>query len=220
MYEFFRYFSYTTIIVLLFGCAIGFFCFPRGRSVNRWLILYLVAGLTSELVFRYFGSISAQRYNLFVVPFFAITELIIFSAIYYLHLLKRSPKVFLLGLFGAMLIIMDILFLSQLFVIEQYQTYSKVISDFLIIVYCLLYYRQLLKTNEPNAFYLKLNAGVLSYFVINLLIFSSLNFLVNESINLVIVFWVLNVVASSAFYLFLTYQIWQHGKIRKPLQYG
>ncbi len=220
MNQFFVYFSYTTLVVLLFSCFIGAYRYHQVSPLLRWGIVYLFSMLLMDLAFRYFGLVASDKYNLFLFPLLALFEFITWSVIFYRFLFKKSKVLLVIVAVGSGLLLLDGLFLSKLFVLEQYQTYSRAVSNLTIIIFSLLYYYKSLKAELPNISHLRLNSGIFIYSAINLLVFSSLNFLVNESINLVVAFWVLNVVASSIFYLFLTYQIWQHGKIHKPLQYG
>jgi len=220
MNQFFIYFSYLNLVTLLIALFIGVYCYRNVSQVLRWCSLYLFLMLVMDVAFRYFGLVASGKYNLFLFPLLALFEFVTWSYIFHKFFLNKSRIGLVIAGLGMGLLLLDFLFVSKLFVLEEYQTYSRAISNLTIITFSLLYYYKSLKVEMPNAFYLRLNSGVLFYSTINLLVFSSLNFLVNESINLVITFWVLNVVASSTFYLFLTYQIWQHGKIRKPLQYG
>jgi len=220
MNQLFVYFSYITPIVLLYACVVGAYSHSKTLAPLRYCTLYLFLMLVMDLAFRYFGLVASGKYNLFLFPVLALFEFLTWAYIFYRFLLNKSTTVLVIVGLGVGLLLLDTLFVSKLFVLEEYRTYSRAISNLAIITFSLLYYYKSLKDEVPNALYLRLNSGILFYSAINLLVFSSLNFLVNESINLVVAFWVLNIVASNVFYLFLTYQIWQHGKIRKPLQYG
>ncbi|WP_264789307.1 hypothetical protein [Aureispira anguillae] len=119
------------------------------------------------------------------------------------------------------LILLDFLFLCDLFNAETFYAFSKVIADLTIIILCLIYYWKVLKEEMPiDKELLLLNSGFISYFSINCFIFLSINFLINESLDLVTPFWTLNALSALFLYLFLTYMIWQHGKIQKISPFG
>lgn len=220
LYTFLNYFSYLTPIVLLFTIVAGLLLFRQVSLHHRLLIVYLVVAFITDLLLRYFGFVSKRQYNLFIVPFFAFVELLIFGFVYYHTFFSKATKILWIVLSFVVLLIVDALFFSHLFDAKKFQTYSKVITNFAIIAFCLLFYWQELKSDMPNRNLLILNAGVILYFAVNLIIFSSLNFYVNAPMYLLAAFVILNILSAVFFYLFLIYHIWQRGKTPKPLRFG
>jgi hypothetical protein len=141
----------------------------------------------------------------------------------YLSSFIKEKKVVLQSflLLAHCLIILDFLFLCDLFNTKTFYAFSKVVADLAIVVLCLKYYSAILKEEvSVNKELLVLNSVFIGYFSINSILFLSINFLVNESLDLVTPFWVLNALSALFLYLFLTYMIWQHGRTQKTLPSG
>lgn len=162
------------------------------------------------------------NYNLFLLPIYSFAELAIFSSIYLRFFLKGENLVLKgLLLFAHGLILLDFLFLCDLFNAETFYAFSKVVTDIAIVVLCLKYFSNILKEETLiNKELLLLNSVFVGYFFINSITFLSANFLVNESLDLVTPFWVLNALSALFLYSFLTYMIWQHGRTQKTSPSG
>ncbi|WMX14695.1 MULTISPECIES: hypothetical protein [unclassified Aureispira] len=181
---------------------------------------YIGLSILVELLTTYF--MSSTGYNLFLLPVYSFAELAIFSTIYLCFFFEEEKSTLRnLLLLAHGLIILDILFLCDLFNAETFYAFSKVVADIAIILLCLRYYWTILKEKTPiDKERLLLNSMFIGYFSINSIIFLSINFLVNESLYLVTPFWMLNALSALLLYSFLTYMIWQHGKTQKTSPYG
>ena len=220
LYSLLNYLSYLTPIVLVLSIVLGVVLFKQLAIHYRILLVYFILAFTTDGLLRYFGYVSKRQYNLFVVPFFALGELLVLGYLYYRVFFNKSLLMLglLMGFVGVLLI--DALFFSHLFDPKQFQTYSKLITNIGIVTFCLVFYGQELKLETPRTELITLNAAMVLYFSVNLVIFSSLNFYVNAPIYLVFSFAALNILSAVAFYLFIDYQIWKHGKTPKTLRYG
>jgi len=176
----------------------------------------MLLALVADITFRLIGD---RGPNLFFIPIYALFELALLSYWYYHYLLNRSKTVIYLAIFTVFAIVLDLVFLSNLFSIKDYQSYGKVMADAAIIFYTVLFYWRGLRKIPSNEL-LQLNTAVLCYFTINFLMFASINFLVNASSEIITVFWVMNILVTFLFYSLITYRLWQHGKTPKPLQFG
>ncbi|WP_320054580.1 hypothetical protein [uncultured Acetobacteroides sp.] len=217
--QFLTLISLLAPITLVFGIIVGFYNFKRLDVSIRFLFFYLVLCLAVDLLYRYFGYYSHLKYNLFIIPIFAFFEFAIFSGLYYKHILKSRSNTFILFVAAALLcIFIELLFVNRLLHQKSFQSYGKVIGDAAIVFYCLLYYWKLFNGSIPIVTeHRYLNVAVLIYFSINLILFLPINFLVNASISIVFLFWVLNLVSVILFYLVLIYLIWRNGKTRECL---
>lgn len=178
----------------------------------------MIAALLTDVASRIFMKI--MNYNLFLIPIFGFIELSIFSIIYYKHIYKTKSKLlwFIIAL-TFLLIFQDLFFRDQLFDPSRFNSFGKVISDLVILFFALSYIIQgVNKTSPLRKDYLILSFVLLFYFSINMLFTISVNFLVNEQISIVIVFWVMNLIFTLLFYVALIYLLWQNGKIQKRLQ--
>jgi hypothetical protein len=217
--QFLTLISLLTPITLLFGILVGSYNFKHLDVSVRFLFFYLVLCLVVDLLYRYFGYYSHLKYNLFIIPIFAFFELAIFSGLYYRHILKSRSNILVLFIAVALLcIFIELLFINRLLHQKSFQSYGKVIGDAAILFYCLMYYWKLFNGSIPIVTeHRNLNVAVLVYFSINLILFLPINFLVNASISIVFLFWVLNLLSLILFYLVLIYLIWRNGKTRKCL---
>jgi len=218
--DFFNLIGLTSPIVLLIGIIIGIFYFRNLTKGFRMIFLYLVMALIIDLLSRYFGYYSHLKFNLFLLPIFGFLELVIFSTLYYKYILhSKSIPLLLFIIFMLLLIVVEFVFFNKLFDRKSFQSFGRVIADSAIISLCMIYYWKLVQgkvvmRSDINI----LNATVIIYYSINLILFLFINFLVNASIHIVTVFWTVNLVALIAFYLILIYLIWQDGKTRKILR--
>lgn len=204
-------------ITLIVGIIIGLFYFRYICKGYRLLVVYLAVDLIMDLLFRYFGFYSPLKYNLFLFPILGFFELVVLSVLYYKYIFKSVSKS-LLVFVGIMLLLItgEIFSTNKLFLIKNFNSFGKIIADISIIWFCLLYYWQVFKGKIPvKSQYGPLNAVILIYFSINLILSLPLNFLVNEKLNVVILFWIVNLISILLFYFFLIYLIWQDGKTRK-----
>jgi hypothetical protein len=219
-HDFYNLISPTTPIVLLIGILVGIFNFRHFSKGFRVIFAYLVMALIIDLLSRYFGYYSHLKYNLFLHPIYGFLELVFFSTLYYKYILhSKSIPLLLFIIFMLLLIVFEFVFVNKLFDQKSFQSFGRVIADLSIISFCLLYYWEVFKGRvamRPDISFL--NATAIIYYSINLIIFLFINFLVNESLRIVNVFWMVNLISVISFYLVLIWLIWQDGKIRKILR--
>lgn len=219
-YQVWKYLSLLSPIILLIGLVVGFYFFKSLNRISKNVLLYLGLCLVVDLIYRVIGYYSVSQYNLFVIPIFAFLELIFFANLYYRLILKsRSRILFIFIVLALMVIFSELLFIDRLFQQKTFHSFGKVVADLTVIVFCITYYWRLLtgkikQVKEVS----QLNATFLIYYSVNLILFLPINFLVNASINIVFLFWVINLVSLVLFYLVLTYMIWRNGKTQKYLQ--
>lgn len=207
-------------VVLLTGVIAGITYFKQLKASYRLVVIYLAICLVTDLLYRFLGYYSHLKYNLFLIPIFGFLELVVFSILYYRYIFLNKNKSLLLLMAAMLLLILsEIVFVSELFHRETFHSYGKVIADASIVYFCLLYYWKVFKGQIPvNSEYNLLNAVVFAYYSVNLFIFLPVNFLVNAKLTFVIFFWAVNLISMVLFYLLLIYLIWQNGKTRKILQ--
>jgi len=220
MVKFINTLAILSPIVLSVGLGVSALYHRKLSSFHRLLAAYLVVALSTELLSKYFGFINQNRFNLFLIPLFGLGEFIIFSQIYYRHFFQKSKLILTISIIVLFAILVDIMILGEIFVVKDYSTYTKVFSNLTIIGFCLNYLKKYLEQAQPNKKLLLFNNVFLLYFVVNLLLSASMNFLVNEKMSIIGYFLILNVLVFISFYSFITYQIWQHGKTQPPLRYG
>ncbi len=206
--------SLTSPISLLGGIFIGVKYYKNLDYIFKFILFYLIASLFTDIIYRYLGFFSNLKYNLFMIPVFGFIELFIYSNLYYRGIFRsKSIPLLVFIVILHVLIISELFFIKNLFHLKSFQSFGKIIADASIILYCLLYYWSLFKEKisiQPSL--IIFNAASIIYYSINLFIFLCVNFLVNENIKLVIIFWSINLISMVSFYIILTYLIWQNGK--------
>lgn len=219
-HQLWNYITFSTPLVLLIGIFVGLSCFRRLKPGGRLVFYYLAICLLIDLLSRYFGIVSHLKNNAFLLPIFAFLELLVFSILYYKHIFRSKSKFLLLFIvIMHLIVLLDVASLSKLLYQKSIFSFGKVIADVSILFFCMVYYWKLSMGQISIILeYTRLNAAIFIYYSINLIIFLSLNFLVNNRLSIVTFFWTINIVSAVSFYLFLTYLIWQNGKIRKILQ--
>jgi hypothetical protein len=211
--------SFTSPFVLLVGVLFGVLKFRRLKKSNQLLVFYLGFSLTFDLLSRYFGYIAQSKYNLFLIPIYGFLELGFLSVLYYRYILRSKSKYLLSFIvFMHLLILVEIFFGKGLFHPESFQSFGKVIADASIILYSIYFYLKIFKGQIPiRSEYAFLNAVVLIYFSINLIIYLAINFLVNAQFKLVVAFWIINLLSVIIFELILISLLWKDGRTRKTL---
>jgi hypothetical protein len=219
-HDFYNLITPASPIVLFIGIVISIFYFRNLSNGFRVIFGYLLMSLFIDLLTRYFGFYSHLKYNLFLFPIFGFLELAFLSTLYYKYILhSKSIPLLLFIIFMLLLIVVDFVFFSKLFDRKSFQSFGRVISDSTIIYLAMIYYLKLVQgkvvmRSDINI----LNGTVIIYYSINLILYLFINFLVNASIQIITVFWMINLVTLIAFYLILIYLIWQDGKTPKLLR--
>lgn len=209
-----------TELSMLVAGVIGCYLYQNLPLRYRLITLYILLAISTDLLTIYFRTY--WGYNLFLLPIYSFIELVIFSKLYVSSFIKKEiPILRRLIFFAQALTVLDLMFICNLFHIQTFHAYSKVITDIIVITYCLMYYFKILtgELSFSKELFL-LNSSFVYYFSINVLIFLSVNFLINESLYLVTPFWMINALSALFLYNFLTYMIWQHGKSQKILRSG
>lgn len=155
-----------------------------------------------------------------MIPFYALVELFLFSWIYVKYLLKPHSKLLMVFLAAIhMLILAEIIFSPWLYTRNGFFSISKPIANFSITLLCLIKYYQIVTTQKKKENQnLALNAIVLTFFSINLLIFLSINFLITNNPTIVGYFWFFNLITVILFYISLIILLWQNGRTRFSLR--
>lgn len=207
-------------LILLLGIIIGVYYRKHLNGCFRLLLAYLILGVLTELISKYFGYYSSTKYNLFLIPIYGLLELVLFSILYYRYIIRNRSKLYIYFiLFLICLIIIDLSRIESMFKASSFQSYGKVIADAGIVVFCLIYYLDVVKGKIKPTFELNLlNAASIIFFSLNLIIFLAINFLVNANYGIVMFFWFFNLTIVCLYYMIIIYLIWRNGKTRKSLR--
>ncbi|UUC44947.1 hypothetical protein [Flavobacterium cerinum] len=209
-YQFLDYLTYLSPALLLTGIGIGMYRYKSLDLSRKMLLLYISVALCTDLTSRIYGHLFGN--NLIFIILFSLLELIIFAILYqFCFFEKKSRTLFLLTLVASGFIIWELSSLHKV-APQQFQSYSKVMDAFVILLFALAYFFQKVgkyKTTQTEQ--LRLNAAILIFFSLHLLFFLPINFLINVSSGLKFYFWTANLVLTLFFYAFINWEIWKNG---------
>ena len=202
------------------GVILGAYFYNKLSPIYRLVTFYLLFSIVSGWLSDYFAN--KEGYNLFLLPVFSFIELTIFYILYASFFITKGKvplRIFTLLVYG--LILLDVVFLCDLFDVTTFYAFSKIVTNAAIIVFCLFYFWETLQNKVLiDKEKLVLNLAFISYFSITFITFLSFNFLVNANLAITYPFWILNALSTLFFYLFLIFMIWQHGNSPKSLHSG
>lgn len=209
-YQFLDYLTYLSPALLLTGIGIGMYRYKSLVLSHKMLLLYISVALCTDLTSRVYGHLFGN--NLIFIILFSLLELIIFTTLYqFCFFEKKSRTLFLLTLVASGFIVWELGSLHKINP-KQFQSYSKVMDAFVILLFTLTYFFQKVgkyKTTQKEQ--LRLNAAILIFFSLHLLFFLPINFLINVSSGVKFYFWMANLVLTLFFYAFINWEIWKNG---------
>jgi hypothetical protein len=212
--EFSRYLGDVSSMALITGLVLGVLFYKKLDRLHKSILVYMVLMLTIDTACRIFEYYNHS--NMIVLPIFSLVELLFFVYLYNKYLLKKESKTIIaFGLLGMLYIVVEFFeyFIFGTLDIKQFQPYSKIVDNFIIIVMALVfYYEKMNSFNETKWSNFKLNTAILIYFTINAIVFLPFNFIINENIGVRFYIWTVNVVIILLFYSYLTILIWKNSR--------
>lgn len=206
-------------IILLIGSMLGAFYITKINALHKKLFVYIIFMLILECVSRILGQLGN---NFIILPVYSFIELLIFTWIFTEHLLNDSRKFYsIVCIIGLLYILTEILwhFIINDLDIKSYQSYSKVVDNFTVILMSLSFFLEKTKKFETSSIEkYRLNVIILIFFTFNLMVFLPFNFLVNANTNFKFYFWLISIISLIIFYSYLTYSIWQNARHNKSLK--
>jgi hypothetical protein len=160
-------------------------------------------------------------YNLYFVPLYGLFEFTIFSILFLKLISPQNKNLFLIiaSIISIVLIVEGITsYFNQN--AASFFSYGKVLTNLSIITYSAFYIintlRDKSKKIEPNK--INLSYTLMAYYILTLLNYIAINFLVNNSLQIVGYFWNFHAFINILFYIALTFLLWKYGKTPKPLR--
>lgn len=218
---FFRALSVATLLIpilLLLGIVMGIFYYAVLKMKYRLLLFYLAGCLVTDILCRVAGEL--YRNNLMFIILFSLFELVFFSIFYQINFFKRKVPLYSMAtVTGAVFVVYELYSLKNFNPVE-FQTYSKISCLFIIIIMAIHYFFEKINKNQLKDADMRLNAVCIIYFSITLILFLPVNFLINVDSSVKFYFWLINLITTMLFYLFLIQEIWKNGSTQKQLQSG
>jgi hypothetical protein len=207
---------YLILAVLLLGSIIFIVKFRFLDFGFKAIGIFILTNFVVQLIsFFNFG------YNLYFVAIYGLFELILFSVLYgrFINFKHKTLFVIIVTVISTLLIYEGVTsYVNQN--VESFNSYGKIFSHLTIITYSVYYIIDTLinksKKIEPQK--INLSFVILIFYVITLINFIAINFLVNNSLQIVVYFWNFYAVLNVLFYGALTFLLWKHGKSRKYLR--
>lgn len=212
-------FSWIVPVSLLIGAFLNLPKISSLDSVYKVICIYLLSALLFDIAGRITGHVIGN--NLFLIPIFGLVELIIISILYGLYLIpEQRSLVFAIAGAGSIYIVYECITTDFTNTVE-FQSYARPLEAFLIVIFSIIFYiKSLTKEENLNQNLLGLNALILIFFSLNLVLLLPINYLVNTDLQIRFYFWFANQIITLIFYIILIQSIWKNGKIRKPLHFG
>jgi hypothetical protein len=206
---------YIVPFALLFGIIIGSYYFKEISANSRIFLFYMMASLTIDRIAIILEN--TTKNNLILFSLLSIVEIITFSLVYY-SFIQAKKFVLVLAILGVTYILIEIALINPKH-LASFQSYSKIVSSFLIVLMGLKYIVDQIK-KEIAVSNQNLHFIIISYFSLELILLLPLNFLINETSNVVFYIWYLRLSVNLLFYIYLIRFIWKNGITQKQLHSG
>ncbi len=211
--------AFTSTFVLMAALTLGILKYRHLGPAFQYFVVYLTMLLCSELIGKYFTYVLQQN-NLILLYPYLVLEFFLVSFIYreLLQLKKRKRLIFNIYVWvitaGLGAYTLFLFSGEEAFTTTHFQWNPKALINGSILVYAILYLIHTLRhasvRNKITKTFLLINNGVLLYFSGSLIVFLSMNYLVNVSISISIFFFLSNAFLALIFYLFCLFAIWNY----------
>jgi hypothetical protein len=206
---------YIVPFVLLLGVIIGSCYFKKISTNSRIFLFYMMASLIIDRIAIILEN--TTKNNLILFSLLSLVEIITFSLVYH-SFIQAKKFVLIAAILGVTYILIEIALINPNHV-ASFQPYSKIASSFLIVIMGLKYMVDQIKKELP--FYNRnLHFIIISYFSLELILLLPLNFLINETSNVVFYIWYLRLSINLLFYIYLIRFIWKNGITQKQSPSG
>ncbi|PZR20363.1 MAG: hypothetical protein DI539_11040 [Flavobacterium psychrophilum] len=219
--DFLEFASSFTLLCLgmpLIGFMLGIFYYKSLDVVHKGITWYLFAMVLVDISSRILG---ATGNNIIGLLFYSLLEVSMFTFFYFRYFFKVKHRLVLFLFFAACIYILYEILIFDKENMAEYQSYAKVVDDFIIIILALTFFHEkinIFKESKWDNF--RLNAVVVVFFSVNLVFFLPFNFIINKSSGYQLYFWFAIAVTILMFYSYLTYAVWKNGRTRKLLLSG
>lgn len=214
--EILSFFTYLSPVILLIGISIGIYYYKTVDVLRKTLTVYIFLMLILDLLARFLGNVYGN--NLVLIPVYGFIELLMFSIFYYFLGIKDNLKIkFLLAFILLLSFIFTIWEVIEVYTLPaaEFESYAKAISTLVTVLLSLGFFlEKIYMKKDISSDMFMLNSGILLYYSLNLIIFLPIDFLINGN-ELKFYFWLVNLIFTLAFYVFLISSIWKNGKIQE-----
>lgn len=193
------------------GIIITSFILKKLTLTSKYIYLYLIIAFTTDMLSRY---LALNDNNLILVPIFGFLELTLFAMIYKTILFKEN-RLFIYIIAICLLFILIDIFTCNPSNVQNFHSYGRVLDGFTITFLSLYFYWKIINTPYKHNKLTQLNTAIFLFFLLNSIWFLTTNFLVNISYKIIFSLWIINIIAMTIFYSFLSFYLWKNGKTQK-----
>ena len=206
-----RIFSSASYLATIVSFILVIIEIKKLPAAFRALAAFLLLGVLAESYQRIAYYVFHANYNLYIVPIYYLLEFATLGILYFKYLLKVKKKnsiplgvlfFFILAVEGFRSIYFDNA--------QNYTAYGKVLVNLFVIILCVRFFIEMARNSGfQHGYKLYLNISIFIYYVVCLIIFVSINYLINGLPKLTIYFWIFHAAISFVFYTSLGLIIWR-----------
>lgn len=210
--------NYVSVGISALGFFVGLYYYKSLNAVHKNITWYLLGMFTVDIASRF---LKINGNNVLVLLVYSLLEMSFFIFFYFNFLFKAKHRLVLsLYLIAFIYIVWEIM-LFESSNIKGFQTYTKVVDDFIIIILALSFFHEKINIYRESKWdNFRLNTVFLVFFSLNMMFFLPFNFLLFESTGVKFFFWFGISISTLLFYLYLTHSIWKNGRTQKLLLSG
>lgn len=204
----FEYLLYSIPLISFSACFIGVYFYQHLTGKSKLVLLYLFLCLIFDLIGRVMEF--THHNNLILVPIFGALELIVFSLIYHKFMLKWNKPLIVVNAVALLVVLTDSALLDP-FELSSFHSVGRIVDGFFILILCIsCFYYFMIDEASATRSIVWFNAITFLFFTINFLWFLVVNFLINAMGESIFYLWVINIIATPLFYLYLTFYLWKN----------
>ncbi len=169
------------------------------------LIFYAIIDIALGVCTDKYGS------NYFILPISFFVEYVLYLYLYLYAFKLTKSKIVTVGAYIVLVVILfEACYVTFFTEVKNFNSYGKVLSNGTVMVFSMIYFFRALANlkQKLNQNILLYNSVILIYSAVGMFVFGSVNFLINENVDIVIYFWTLNTIVVFLFYIAIAYLIY------------
>jgi hypothetical protein len=222
--------AFAAVGILVVIVAMGWMQFKKMAAPFRYFVIYLAAVLAIEVTAKTMAYSELDMSNLILLYPYLVLEFVLLSLMYRELLKLEGWRHHWIGIYtvivGTALTGYGTYMLStgQGANAATFQLYPKVLVNGSVLIYAVQFVLCTLRRGSSNTTlnsqFIVINNGVLLYFSGSAVVFIALNFLLNVSVQISIVFFLANALLSLTFYCFCLFALWKYRSTQARLRVG
>ena len=197
-------------------------CICQRRRRDDLKIYFLIVFLLTDILSRFSREWFGLNGNLYLFSWSAFAEYCFFGLLYTRHFItKNITQLKWLFPFLGVLLLVNLGRISVAFELNHFQVYDRLFVDGLILILTLCHIYIIIdskvKVTKDEQFF---NIILLLYVTVDLFMSSTINFMVNAELSLVLSFWFIRLIFMILLHIQLVSEIWKNGMKQKHKRFG